>query len=110
MSPERLFTLLELAVVQRGRSFFGRARGVRGQELLWQEAKCAGSVQVARREACEGQELLWHRKRSAQKEYRSLGARRARARTALALEAKFAGSVRAKNAATSGHSAAVDAE
>ena len=27
--PERLFTLLELAVVQRQRSFFGRSRGVR---------------------------------------------------------------------------------
>jgi len=47
MSPERLFTLLELAVVQRERPFFfGRARGVRGQELLW------------------------HRKRSAQEAYR----------------------------------------
>ena len=63
MSPERLFTLLELAVVQRERPFF-----------------------------------FWP------------GARRARAGTALASEAKCAGSVQAKNAATSGHSAAVDAE
>ena len=62
MSPERLFTLLELAVVQRERSFF------------------------------------WP------------GARRARAGTALASGAKCAGSVQAKNAATSGDSAAVDAE
>ncbi len=82
---------------------------MRGQELLWQEAKCAGSVQVARRKACEGRNCSG-RKRSAQEAYRSLGARRARAGTALALGAKCAGSVQAKNAATSGDSAAVDAE
>jgi hypothetical protein len=44
--PERLFTLLELAVVHRERSFFfGRARG--GQELLWQLETTwrSGSVQ-----------------------------------------------------------------
>ena len=59
--------------------------------------------------ACEGRNCSG-RKRSAQEAYRSLGARRARAGTALALGAKCAGSVQAKNAATSGDSAAVDAE
>ena len=54
---------------------------------------------MAGREACEGRNCSG-RKRSAQEAYRSLGARRARAGTALALGAKCAGRVQAQNEAT----------
>ena len=49
MSPERLFTLLELAVVHRERSFFfGRSAG---QELLWHwKQKRRGAVEAYRAE------------------------------------------------------------
>ena len=80
--PERLFTLLELAVVHRERSFFfGRARGVQGRNCSgignrndvaqWkrtgQKGLCAFASDAG---GVRGQELLWHRKRRAQGAYR----------------------------------------
>ena len=46
--PERLFTLLELAVVHRERSFFfwPGARSARAGTALASEKTCAGSVQA----------------------------------------------------------------
>jgi hypothetical protein len=71
MNPERLFTLLELAVVQRERSFFlagreaceGRNRSGIGSEV---RRKRTGHKSLGVR----GQELLWYRKRGAQEAYR----------------------------------------
>ena len=78
--PERLFTLLELAVVHRERSFFlagreecraGTALAIGNDVAQWkrtgQKGLCAFASDAG---GVRGQELLWHRKRRAQGAYR----------------------------------------